>query len=359
MQIHSRRTRSARANQHRRGEKNSRPDRVAGGSRAVQFAGSSVCRAHGEDCEGVGSEFLVGVVDWQREPQASAQENIRRAVRTGRINGPPTTARCCSIRLAGACLRTTKFISCRSANTCRCAIGSRLPDGLPPTFPISCRLRITRGPRRSARSAPSFATRPFSPDEIRRFAANGAQLLINISNDGWFGRSAAPAQHLMMSRVRAIENRRWLLRDTNNGFTVVVDPYGRIVARMPTDIRGELEAPYDFRSRHNALRALWRLAAAGSASRSIGILAWRCGRDRRFDSTASAARCLPRIHAYAIAFSLVYSLRHESIVHRVARLIFSIFHFPVYSTPMAEHIEDIQHRYTDLKKRIELVRSYL
>lgn len=86
------------------------------------------------------------------------------------------------------------------------------------------------------------------PGAVRRFTANGAQLLINISNDGWFGRSAAPAQHVMMARVRAVENRRWLLRDTNNGFTVDVDPYGRTVAQLPTDIRGELDAPYDFRS---------------------------------------------------------------------------------------------------------------
>jgi apolipoprotein N-acyltransferase len=86
------------------------------------------------------------------------------------------------------------------------------------------------------------------PGEIRRFAASGAQLLINISNDGWFGRSAAPIQHLMMSRVRAVESRRWLLRDTNNGFTAAIDPYGRIVAELPTDIRGELDAPYDFKS---------------------------------------------------------------------------------------------------------------
>jgi apolipoprotein N-acyltransferase len=85
------------------------------------------------------------------------------------------------------------------------------------------------------------------PGEIRRFTANGAQLLINISNDGWFGRSAAPAQHLMMARVRAVESRRWLLRDTNNGYTVSVDPYGRVVASMATDVRGELDAPYDFR----------------------------------------------------------------------------------------------------------------
>jgi apolipoprotein N-acyltransferase len=86
------------------------------------------------------------------------------------------------------------------------------------------------------------------PNEIRQFVLGGANLLINLSNDGWFGRSAAPAQHLEMARVRAVEHRRWLLRDTNNGFTVSVDPYGRIVAGMPTDVRGKLDAPYAFRS---------------------------------------------------------------------------------------------------------------
>jgi apolipoprotein N-acyltransferase len=84
--------------------------------------------------------------------------------------------------------------------------------------------------------------------EIRQFTANGAQLLINISNDGWFGRSAAPVSHLEAARVRAVENRRWLLRDTNNGFTASIDPYGRIVARLPPDERAELDAPYAFRS---------------------------------------------------------------------------------------------------------------
>jgi apolipoprotein N-acyltransferase len=48
--------------------------------------------------------------------------------------------------------------------------------------------------------------------------------------------------------VRAVESRRWLLRDTNNGYTVSVDPYGRVVASIVTDVRGELDAPYDFRS---------------------------------------------------------------------------------------------------------------
>lgn len=86
------------------------------------------------------------------------------------------------------------------------------------------------------------------PDLVRRFTANGAGLLINISNDGWFGHEAAPAQHLMMARVRAVENRRWLLRCTNTGFTVDVDPYGRTVTQLAPYIRGELDAPYGFRT---------------------------------------------------------------------------------------------------------------
>ncbi len=86
------------------------------------------------------------------------------------------------------------------------------------------------------------------PGEIRRFAAGGAELLINLSNDGWFGRSAAAEQHLRMARVRTVENRRWLLRATNNGYTVSVDPYGRIVKRIPPDQRLAADLPYDFRT---------------------------------------------------------------------------------------------------------------
>src|SRR6266480_2621624 len=50
------------------------------------------------------------------------------------------------------------------------------------------------------------------PDEVRQFAALGAQVLVNISNDGWYGDSGAYAQHLRQARMRAVENSRWLLR---------------------------------------------------------------------------------------------------------------------------------------------------
>lgn len=86
------------------------------------------------------------------------------------------------------------------------------------------------------------------PGEVRRFVANGAELLLNISNDGWFGHSAAAEQHLHMVRVRAVENRRWIVRSTNSGYTVSVDPYGRIFAPLPPDVRAETDLPYDFRT---------------------------------------------------------------------------------------------------------------
>jgi len=85
------------------------------------------------------------------------------------------------------------------------------------------------------------------PDAARRFVDRGARLLINLTNDGWFGQSAALEQHLAQARVRAVENRRWLLRATNTGFTVSISPYGRIMAALPPDRRAVLIAPYGFR----------------------------------------------------------------------------------------------------------------
>ena len=86
------------------------------------------------------------------------------------------------------------------------------------------------------------------PGEVREFTNNGANLLINISNDGWFGKSAAAEQHLRMARVRAVENRRWILRVTNSGITAAIDPYGRIYSSIPRDVRGAADLPYDFRT---------------------------------------------------------------------------------------------------------------
>lgn len=82
------------------------------------------------------------------------------------------------------------------------------------------------------------------PGEVRQFADQGAQVLVNLSNDGWYGDSGAYAQHLNQTRMRAIENSRWILSATNTGVTASIDPYGRTVARLPRKERGALVAPY-------------------------------------------------------------------------------------------------------------------
>jgi apolipoprotein N-acyltransferase len=71
------------------------------------------------------------------------------------------------------------------------------------------------------------------PNFVRKFAAGGAEVLFNISNDGWFGNSAARAQHLSMVRMRAAENRRWILRSTNDGITAAIDSAGRLRGTLP------------------------------------------------------------------------------------------------------------------------------
>ncbi len=68
------------------------------------------------------------------------------------------------------------------------------------------------------------------PELARQRVADGATVLVNISNDAWFGRSAAAEQHLHLGLLRAVEQGRWLARATNTGISAFVDPAGRIVA---------------------------------------------------------------------------------------------------------------------------------
>ena len=84
------------------------------------------------------------------------------------------------------------------------------------------------------------------PNEVRQFADNGANVFVNISDDGWYGDSSAPGQHLNMARMRAIENQRWILRSTNTGITASIDPFGRVVVSAPRNVRAYMEAPYAY-----------------------------------------------------------------------------------------------------------------
>jgi len=69
------------------------------------------------------------------------------------------------------------------------------------------------------------------PWHIRNSVKTGAQFLVNISNDSWFGRSSMPLLHLDAARMRAIENRRFMLRASNSGISAIITPSGNIEAR--------------------------------------------------------------------------------------------------------------------------------
>jgi len=71
------------------------------------------------------------------------------------------------------------------------------------------------------------------PELARDYVRHGSSLLVNITNDAWFGRSSAPYQHLAMIRFRAIENRIWLARAANTGISALISPSGRVVTSGP------------------------------------------------------------------------------------------------------------------------------
>ena len=71
------------------------------------------------------------------------------------------------------------------------------------------------------------------PNLARKMAKNKASLLINITNDAWYGKTAAPYQHFSMAVFRAVENRRALVRSANTGISGFIDPAGRIVSSTP------------------------------------------------------------------------------------------------------------------------------
>ncbi len=84
------------------------------------------------------------------------------------------------------------------------------------------------------------------PHLVRQFAADGATVLANLSNDGYFGGSAAREQHLSLVRMRAAENRRWIVRATNDGITAAIDPAGRVLDPLPQfrEVSGRLPFSY-------------------------------------------------------------------------------------------------------------------
>lgn len=86
------------------------------------------------------------------------------------------------------------------------------------------------------------------PDLVRQFAHLGAEVFVNVTNDAWFGDSAAPFQHFNMARMRAVENRRYLLRVANDGISAIVSPYGEVLATARRFERIVIEGGFDTKS---------------------------------------------------------------------------------------------------------------
>ena len=95
---------------------------------------------------------------------------------------------------------------------------------------------------RGARAAALICYEDLMPALSRRFVRDeGANLLVNLTNDAWYGRTAAPWQHARQARWRALETRRAMVRATNTGVTTVIDPAGRMSEPLPVFSEGVLQ----------------------------------------------------------------------------------------------------------------------
>ena len=103
------------------------------------------------------------------------------------------------------------------------------------------------------------------PGVIRRMAV-GANVLVNVSNDGWFGDSTAPHQHLQIARLRAKETARPMLRATNTGITAIIDHHGEVVSRGPQFEVTVVEARIDPRGAMTPYVRMGDIPAIGAAA---------------------------------------------------------------------------------------------
>jgi apolipoprotein N-acyltransferase len=127
-------------------------------------------------------------------------------------------------------------------------------------------------------------------DEVRHFAQLGAEVLVNISDDGWYGDTSAAWQHLNMARMRAIENRRWILRDTNTGVTAAIDPYGRVRQSIPRHVVDALPAQFGFRDDITFYTAHGDVFGWLCAIFGLGLVGWSGSKLLRQSVAAPAAK---------------------------------------------------------------------
>ena len=128
-------------------------------------------------------------------------------------------------------------------------------------------LTLTPKPRSAAVGKAEATPRPISfgvaicyevifPNLVRQFAANGAEFLVTVTNDAWFGASSAASQHFSMVVFRSVENHLAFARSANTGISGFIDPFGRIVETTPIFTEQAIKAtmqvwrPHTFYSRY-------------------------------------------------------------------------------------------------------------
>ena len=76
-------------------------------------------------------------------------------------------------------------------------------------------------------------------NDLLKTINNKSPLLINITNDAWFGKHSGPYQHFYLSRIRSVEFNKFLIRVSNNGVSAIIDNYGKIIKFLPLNLRGQ------------------------------------------------------------------------------------------------------------------------
>ncbi len=113
------------------------------------------------------------------------------------------------------------------------------------------------------------------PSHSRRAVGGGAGVLINISNDGWFGKTSELLLHLRQAAFRAVENRRFMIRASNNGFSAVISPSGEIIRQTGLFVPGCLAAeivPLAERTWYSILGDWVVYLSAGGVALFLGLI---------------------------------------------------------------------------------------
>jgi apolipoprotein N-acyltransferase len=135
---------------------------------------------------------------------------------------------------------------------------------------------------RASPAVPLLCYEVIFPDEIvAREDRERAGWLLNLTNDGWFGISSGPYQHLQQARLRAIEQGLPLVRAANTGISAVIDPLGRVIASLPLGTEGLLDAPLPAPLSPTIYARLGDRLAAAMVAIALAIVLWRRIRERR------------------------------------------------------------------------------